>query len=77
MPFFKIIFEFNLGITFGEYLLKTVNNLYDLGFIEFRTDPNDKTGYLIHESFLPQKSNLVIQIYFQKWGETRLFLITR
>jgi hypothetical protein len=25
-------------------------------FIKFRTDPNDKTGYLIHEGFSPQKS---------------------
>jgi hypothetical protein len=26
------------------------------GFIKFRTDPNEKTGYLIHEGFSPQKS---------------------
>jgi hypothetical protein len=53
MLFFKVIFEFNFGTMLGEYLLEAVNNLYHLSFIKFRTDPDNKTGYLIHEVCLP------------------------
>jgi hypothetical protein len=49
MPFFKVIFEFNLGIAFGEHLLETLNNANDVGFIKFGTNPNDNTGNPIHE----------------------------
>jgi hypothetical protein len=63
MLFFKVIFEFNFGTTLGKNLLEAVNNLYYLGFIKFRTDPNNKTGYLIHEVCLPFKTHSTIQIY--------------
>jgi hypothetical protein len=74
--FFKIIFKFNLGIAFGEHLLETLNNSNDVGLIKFRADPDDNTGYPIHEGSFSSEVYLVIQIYFQKWGETSLFWIT-
>lgn len=63
MLFFKVILKFNFGTTLGKYLLKAVDNLYHLGFIKFRTDPNNKTGYLIHEVCFPFRTYLIIQIY--------------
>jgi len=54
MLFFEIIFEFNFGMVFGQDLLKPLNNEYDLGFIKFRTYPNDETSYLVHKGFSPQ-----------------------
>ena len=32
------------------------NGLIGSSSMKFRTDPNDKTGYLIYEGFSPQKS---------------------
>lgn len=49
MFFFKVIFEFNLRIVLGEYLLETLNNANDVGLIELRTNPNDNTGDPIHK----------------------------
>ena len=63
MSFFEIIFEFNFGATLGKYLLKAINNLYHLGFIKFRTYPDNKTGYLVHEVCLPFRPYPSGQIY--------------
>jgi len=63
MLFFKVIFEFNFRTTLGKYLLKAVNNLCNLGFIKFRTDPNNKTGYLIHGACFSFRTYSTIQIY--------------
>lgn len=63
MLFLKVIFESNFGTTLGKNLLEAINNLYNLGFIKFRTDPNDKTGYLIHEVCFPFRTYSIIQIY--------------
>jgi len=77
MFFFKVIFEFNFGATLGEYLLQAINNLHHFGFIKLRTDPNNKTGYLIHEVCPPIRPYPTRQIYPPDYGETSLFLITR
>jgi len=63
MLFFKVIFEFNFRTTLGKYLLEAINNLYNLGFIKFRTDPNNKTGYLIHEVCFSFRTYSTIKIY--------------
>ena len=63
MFFFEVIFKSNFGTMLGEYLLEAIYNLYNLGFIKFRTDPNNKTGYLIHEVCFPFRTYSIIQIY--------------
>jgi hypothetical protein len=76
MLFFKVIFEFNFRVMFSEYLLETLNNANDVGLIKLRANPNDNTGYPIHEGSFSSEVNSAIQIYLQRGGETRLFPIT-
>lgn len=73
MLFFEIIFEFNLGIAFSENLLEAINNLNNLGFIKFRTDPNDKTGYLIHENSFSLESIRIFRYTFKNGGRQDFF----
>ena len=73
MLFFEIIFEFNFGTVFGQDLLEPLNNENDLGFIKFRTDPDDETSYLVHKGFLLKRPS-VIQVYLTKAGGDKSFL---
>lgn len=73
MFFFKVIFEFNLGIAFGEYLLETLNNANDFGLIKFRTNPNDNTGYPIHEGFFSSEVISALRYTFKDGGRQDFF----
>jgi hypothetical protein len=73
MLFFKVIFEFNFRVMFSEYLLETLNNANDIGLIKFRTNPNDNTGYPIHEDSFLSEVYLLFRYTFKNGGRQDFF----
>jgi hypothetical protein len=49
MFFFEVILGLHFWIAFSKDVLEAVDNLHDLSSIELGADPNDETGYSLHE----------------------------
>jgi hypothetical protein len=49
MLFFEVILGFDFRIALSKDLLEAIDNLNDLNSIELGADPNDETGYSLHE----------------------------
>ena len=48
MFFFKVIFRFNIGITIGQYIRKTLNNLLNFGAGKFGAEPENEAVNSFH-----------------------------